>query len=40
MHERTYRRLRARAERAEAVCTALTERWLSRPRKCRTARVR
>jgi hypothetical protein len=40
MHERTYRRLRARAERAEAVCTALTERWLSRPTKHLKAGVR
>ena len=40
MHRRTYLRLRARGERVEAACMALTKRWLSRTGKLRRARVR
>jgi hypothetical protein len=40
MHRRTYLRLRARGERTEAACMALTKRWLSRTGKLRRARVR
>jgi hypothetical protein len=40
MHRRTYLRLRARGERAEAACMALTKRSLSRAGEHRGARVR
>jgi hypothetical protein len=40
MHRRTYLRLRARGERAERACMALTKRWLSRTGEHRRARVR
>jgi hypothetical protein len=33
MHRRTYDRLRARGEKAEAIYSGLIERWLSRPMK-------
>jgi hypothetical protein len=40
MHWRTYDRLSARAERAEAACMDLTKRWLSRTEERRRAKVR
>jgi hypothetical protein len=39
MHRRTYDRLRARGEKAEAVYSGLIERWLSRPTKYHRARA-